>query len=54
MQEGRVGTSVSSVEIKPERFGRCLLLDRIGVSGIALSLPGATTVDAGTSGTLSR
>jgi hypothetical protein len=27
--------SVSSVEIKPERFGRTVLLDRIGVGGTA-------------------
>jgi hypothetical protein len=30
-----VGTSVSSVEIKPERFGRYVLPDRIGVGGMA-------------------
>ena len=62
MQWGRVGTSVSSVEIKPERFGRYVLLDRIGVgemagggvTAIALSSPGATTVHAGTLGMLSR
>ena len=56
-----MGTSVSSVEIKPKWFGHYVLLDRIGVGGmaevfraIALSSPGATTVHAGTLGTLSR
>jgi hypothetical protein len=57
---------VSSVEIKPERFGRYLLLDRIGVGGMAevvrvlvvrasaLSSLGTTTVQAGSLRTLSR
>ena len=60
-----MGTSESSVEIKPERFGRYMLLDRIGpggmaelfraiVTAMALSFPGAATVHTGTLGTPSR
>ena len=46
MQEGRVGMSVWSVEIKPERVGRPVLLARLAA--------GKTTVQAGTLGTSSR
>jgi hypothetical protein len=40
MQEGRVGKSVSSVEIEPERFGRSVLLARLPAAIVVLAAPG--------------
>jgi hypothetical protein len=38
MQEDRVGMSVSSVEIKPERVGRSVLLARPTAAVVVLTL----------------
>ena len=45
-----MGTFVSSVEIKPERFGRCALLARLAAAVVvlaALARPAAAVVAGG-------